>query len=117
MGLLRDYIWLRMIKAESNLMDSLNDDEKKSKSKRRKSEGKADSSNGRHMGLWDFLYQEIQDEKKEEEENPQSFKDMVKFCLQCLLLALGVVVIGYICYWVLTLVGSWAEHWLEALKP
>jgi hypothetical protein len=45
-----------MIKAESNLMDSLNDDEKKSKSKRRKSEGKADLLAKRMKELgWEHL--------------------------------------------------------------
>ena len=114
MGLLRDFIWLRMIKAESNFADSLNDYEKKLKSRCRKSEVKADSSN---MGLWDFLYQLIQDEKKEQEENPQSFKDIAKLCLQVLLWTLVGIVIVFICYWVITLVGSWTTHWLEELKP
>lgn len=117
MGLLRDYIWLRTIKAESDLIDSLNEKGKGSKSRRRRSKGQADSSNDRHMGFWDFLYQQIQDEKKEQEENPQSFKDIAKLCLQFLLWTLAVIVIGYICYWVITLVGSWTTHWLEELKP
>ena len=41
------------------------------------------------MTLWDFLFKQIQDEKKEAKEDPTSFKDMLKYLGILLLFSLG----------------------------
>ena len=45
------------------------------------------------MTLWDFLDKQIQEEKKDEKENPQSWKEMVKSALPLILFIFFMLII------------------------
>ena len=109
MGLLKDAYWLRMYlnaKAKSNLIDAIEGENEVTSKGRKKRSSKVVSSNNtesHHLGFWDFLDKRIQEEKKEEQENPTSVKDVLKYIGILLLISLGA-------YLLLKLVDLF-EHW------
>lgn len=88
MGLIRDTLLLRQYlraKALSNLIDDLEEGDGKSKKGRKPKRVQREENTERHLGFWDFLDKQIQDEKKEEKEAPQSWKEMAKSVIPLIL--------------------------------
>jgi len=104
MGLLKDAYWLRMYlnaKAKSDLIDALEDEDTK---KKEKSSNVINSERpSQHLGFWDFLDKQIQDEKKEAKENPTSWKEVLKYMGILLLMSLG--------FYLLSKLLGLFEHW------
>ena len=106
MGLIRDTLLLRQYlraKALSNLLGDLEEGDGKSKKDRKPKRVQKEENTERHLGFWDFLDKRIQEEKKEEQENPTSVKDVLKYIGILLLISLGA-------YLLLKLVDLF-EHW------
>ena len=88
MGLIKDTLLLRQYlraKALSNLIDDLEEGDDKSKKGRKSKRVQKEVNTERHLGFWDFLDKQIQDEKKEEKEAPQSWKEMAKSVISLVL--------------------------------
>lgn len=110
MGLLRDAYWLRTYlnaKAKSDLIDALDDvcDTKKTKGREKCAKSAHAIDQKQHLGFWDFLDKQIQEEKKEERENPQSIKEILKYFgililgggAICLMFGLFVLLYNWLC--------------------
>ena len=52
-----------------------------------------DTKKTKHLGFWDFIDKQIQDAKKDENDNPQSWKDVLKAIISFVLLFLFIVAI------------------------
>ena len=109
MGLFRDSFWLRSYlnaKATSDLIDAIDsmDDTKKTRGRKKRSSRTASKSRQeKHLGFWDFLDKQIQDEKKEAKENPTSWKEVLKYMGILLLISLG--------FYLLSKLLGLFEHW------
>lgn len=112
MGLLREYIWLRRylrVKAESDLIDALENEGVASKSKKnsRRLQKDFEKSEAHHLGFWDFLDKQIQEEKKEANENPTSWKEVLKVIG-------GLLLISFV-FLLLALLYQLAERWINGI--
>lgn len=106
MGLIRDTIFLRRYlraKALSNFIDELDEGTDKPKKRRKAQRVQKEENSERHLGFWDFLDKQIQDEKKEAQENPQDWKDVLKYMGILLLMSLG--------FYLLSKLLGLFEHW------
>ena len=87
MGLLKDYKWLQP-DAEWDQKDS-------------------GQNEVHHLGFWDFLDKLIQEEKKEANEKPTSWKDV-------LIVVGGLLLISF-CFLLLALLFQLAERWINGI--
>lgn len=99
MGLIRDTLLLRQYlraKALSNLIDELEEGDGKSKKDRKPKRVLKEENTERHLGFWDFLDKQIQDDKKEEKNNPQSWKDLVKVVIPLILFVIVIFIVLFL---------------------
>ena len=112
MGLIRDTLLLRQYlraKSLSNLIDELEEGDDKPKKGRKSKRIQKEENAEHHLGFWDFLDKQIQEEKKEAADNPTSFKDLLKYMGLLLLFGFVLIFVGW-------LLGVFIQ-WLNSIAP
>ena len=69
MGFIRDTIFLRQYlkaKALSDLIDDIEEDREQPKKKRKSKRVQQDKNDKRHLGFWDFIDKQLQEQKQQE---------------------------------------------------